>query len=468
MKTFVGPRLRQLRRENNETQAEMAKNLGVSPAYINLIEQNQRSLSIRILVGLLENYGVDWQDVIGDQEDPNLKELSLALKDPLFHNAALEQRELRAALDSTPTLVSHFLKLHRDYRNLVDNMMRLGSERMPDEVLRSSPETVIHDFFRNNSNYFHELEAAASELSDEIKASNEDILTWLKSRLLERHKIEVLTGQVDEMHETLRIYDPHNNYIKLSEAFDYINKIFQLAHMMSFVEYEDLLDDMVSKISDQRENVINRAKVELANYFAAAVLMPYEEFLHVAQETRYDIDRLAARFEVSFEHVCHRLTTLQREGSKGIAFFFLRVDKAGNVTKRFNSTSFKIAEFGGSCPVWNMHTAFRTPGLIVPQFVELPEGDRFLTLSRTTERPTFSRNTQDRRLVISLGCSIDDAKEIIYAEPHNSVKEIDFSPIGINCHLCPREGYSQRAHQPLLMELNLDPTRRGGSRYDSS
>ena len=115
-----------------------------------------------------------------------------------------------------------------------------------------------------------------------------------------------------------------------------------------------------------------------------------------------------------------------------------------------------------------MHTAFRTPGLIVPQFVELPEGDRFLTLSRTTERPTFSRNTQDRRLVISLGCSIDDAKKITYAEPHNSVKEIDFSPIGINCHLCPREGCSQRAHQPLLMELNLDPTRRGGSRYDSS
>ena len=153
MKTFVGPRLRQLRRENNETQAEMAKNLGVSSAYINLIEQNQRSLSIRILVGLLENYGVDWQDVIGDQEDKNLKELSLVLRDPLFHNTALGQRELRAALDSTPTLVSHFLKLHRDYRNLVDNMMRLGSERMPDEVLSSSPETVIHDFFRNIASY---------------------------------------------------------------------------------------------------------------------------------------------------------------------------------------------------------------------------------------------------------------------------------------------------------------------------
>ena len=466
MKTFVGPRLRQLRRDHNETQAEMAKNLGVSAAYINLIEQNQRSLSVRILVGLLEHYGVDWQDLIGDYEDRSYKELSEAMKDPLFQNATLDQRELKTAIDSTPTLVDHFLKLHRDYRNLVDNMMRLGSERMPDEVLKSSPETVIHDFFRNNSNYFHKLEDAASELSDAIKTSNQDTLTWLKARLAEHHGIQVLTGQVDEMQETLRIYDPHNGYIKLSEAFDYINKIFQLAHVMCFVEYDDVLDDIVSTISDQRENVINRAKVELANYFAAAMLMPYDEFLTMAEATRYDIDRLAARFEVSFEQVCHRLTTLQRDGRKGISFFFLRVDKAGNVTKRFNSTSFKIAEFGGSCPVWNMHTAFRTPGVIVPQFVELPEGDRFLTLSRTTERPAFSRDTQDRRLVLSLGCSIDDAKKIVYAGPHGADTETEFSPIGINCHLCPREGCSQRAHQPLLMELNFDPTRRGGSRYD--
>src|SRR3546814_3562161 len=84
-------------------------------------------------------------------------------------------------------------------------------------------------------------------------------------------------------------------------------------------------------------------------------------------------------------------------GARGVPFFFLRVDKAGNVTKRFNATSFNIAEYGGACPVWNIHTSFRTPGVIVPQFVELPDGERFFTISRTTERPVFSRDTQDRR-----------------------------------------------------------------------
>ena len=61
-KTFVGPQLRQLRRERHQTQAEMAKVLGVSAGYVNLLENNERSLSLRLLMALADNYGVDWRD----------------------------------------------------------------------------------------------------------------------------------------------------------------------------------------------------------------------------------------------------------------------------------------------------------------------------------------------------------------------------------------------------------------------
>ena len=147
-----------------------------------------------------------------------------------------------------------------------------------------------------------------------------------------------------------------------------------------------------------------RLAVELTNYFAAALLMPYDALHALAEETRYDIDRIAAAFCVSVEQVCHRLTTLQRDGRRGVPFFFLRVDRAGNITKRFNATPFVLAEQGGSCPAWDIHGAFRTPGVIVPQFVELPEGEQFFTLCRTTDRPVFNRQSQDRRLVVALGC----------------------------------------------------------------
>ena len=148
-------------------------------------------------------------------------------------------------------------------------------------------------------------------------------------------------------------------------------------------------------------------------------------------------------------------------------FFFLRVDKAGNVTKRFNATSFNLAEYGGACPVWNIHTAFRTPGVILPQFVEMPDGERFFTISRTTDRPVFSRQSQDRRLALALGCELRYADKIGYAASFKREDSRLFSPIGINCHLCPRQACAQRAYQPLLVELPIDTNRRGDTRYES-
>ena len=141
------------------------------------------------------------------------------------------------------------------------------------------------------------------------------------------------------------------------------------------------------------------------------------------------------------------------------------MDKAGNVSKRFNATSFQIAEFAG-LPCVEFAYRFSHPGVVIPQFVELPDGERFFTISRTTERPAFSRDTQDRRLVLSLGCSVTHSDDVIYANAFMMKDQPEFSQIGINCHLCPREGCSQRAHQPLMTELTIDPNRRGGTRYD--
>lgn len=237
--------------------------------------------------------------------------------------------------------------------------------------------------------------------------------------------------------------------------------------MLCLVELPHLLNELTAQSGITQGTSLARCQVELANYFAADFLMPYEPFMQAAESTAYDIDRISARFGVSFEQACHRLTTLQRLGAQGVPFFFLRVDKAGNVTKRFNSTSFHLAEYGGACPVWNIHMAFRTPGVILPQFVELPDGDRFFTISRTADRPAMNFATQDHRLSVALGCELKYASKLGYAKSYNLNDQLMFSQIGINCHLCPRQACSQRAHQPVFMELPLDTTRRGNTRYES-
>ena len=466
-KAFVGSKLRQLRRDRGQTQAEMATVLGISAAYVNMLEKNQRSLSVSVLMTLSDNYGVDWKDLVSDKSSAILADLRAAIQDPFFSVNRPDLDELRAAVDQSPLLVEGFLKLYKSHHTTLEKMMQLGTERMPEELLRSSPETTIHDFFRDNSNHFDQLEQAAESLAREEPHEPDDVQFVLKRRLQQRHGFSVMTSPVEKMGDSLRIFDEEQKIIRLSEALDHQNRTFQLAHILCFTEFGDILTTLTAGANLHSPANVKRCHVELANYFAAAFLMPYETFITRAEETRYDLDRIASAFSVSCEQASQRLTTLQRDGRRGVPFFFLRVDKAGNVTKRFNATSFSIAEHGGACPVWNLHTSFRTPGVILPQIVELPDGERFLTLSRTTERPVYSMETQDRRLAISLGCEIKHARRIIYSSALDWSEDENVSKIGINCHLCPRRNCAQRAHDPIITELATNTTRRGETRYES-
>lgn len=466
-KTLIGPKLRQLRRERGQTQAEMADTLGCSTAYVNLLENNQRSLSVQMLMALSSAYSVDFRDLMKDESANRLADLRTVTRDPVFGEDAPDIQELRAAIDHAPKLVDQFLTLFRNHRAALEKFQRMGNEGMPEELLGSSPETIIHDFFRDHSNYFDDLEKAAENLRVEEPCDADDVYFVLKSRLKTKHGISVEIRRIDEMEDTLRYHDEAASVVHLSEALDHQNRVFQLVHVLCLIELSGTLEKLTANAEIESERGVARCQVELANYFAAAFLMPYKAFRAAAEQTSYDVDRLAAMFGVSFEQACHRLTTLQRRGNKGVPFFFLRVDKAGNVTKRFNSTSFTLAEHGGACPVWNIHTSFRTPGVIVPQFVELPDGERYFTISRTTDRPVFSKETQDLRLALTLGCEMKHAPKIGYAASFNLQNENLFSPIGINCHLCPRQACSQRAHQPLLIDLPINPRRRGNTRYES-
>lgn len=465
-KTMVGSRLRQLRRSSKQTQAEMARALGISTAYVNLLENNQRSLTVPMLMKLADVYGVDWRELANDATANRLADLRNALRDPVFGDDVADVQELRAAIDHAPRLVENFLRLHSVHRAALDKMMR-GGERVPENLLATSPESVIHDFFRRHSNHFDPLERAAEGLRTAEAIASDDVYAALKARLKRVHGISVRIATVEEMSEGLRYWNQPRRTVLLSEALDFQNRAFQLAHVLCLAECDEILDELTSAIPISSKAGRARCHVELANYFAAAFLMPYEAFYEAAERTSYDVDRLAAAFGVSFEQACQRLTTLQRDGARGVPFFFLRIDRAGNVTKRFNSTSFNLADHGGACPVWNIHSAFEAPGAVLPQFVELPGGERYFTISRTADRPVLGAAAQSRRLALALGCELRYASRIGYASQFNLKDSRLFSPIGINCHLCPRKACAQRAHRPLFFDLPVDKSRRGSTRYES-
>ena len=462
-KTFIGPHLRRLRRDRGETQAQMARALGISASYVNLLENNERSVSVAVLLRLLDTYGVDWRDIAEDDAASQLADLRAAMQDPLFAGTRPDLAQLRAALVHSPALAAAFLRLHGAYQAATDQLLSLADSSAP--ILATSPEAAVHDCFRRYRNHFRDVEAAAEAFWGATTIAPDDTYAALKARLRDRLGITVRVARVADLPGTLRMHDAARREIVLSEALDHPNRTFQLVHVAGLIEQGELFEAALARSGLTEPRSRARLRVELANYFAAAVLMPYEAYLAEARASKYDLDHLATRFGVSFEQACHRATAMQREGAQGVPFFFLRIDKAGNVTKRFNATGFHLAEYGGACPRLEVHTCFRVPGRIVPQFVEMPDGSQYFTFARTVDRPTFERHAQDNRLAVAMGCAVEHAAQIGYAEAF-MVGAAPMTEIGINCRVCPRHGCEQRAYQAAVLTEPVDERRRGVTRFD--
>ena len=464
MKTYVGPRLRRLRGERDQTQAEMAKALGISTSYVNLLEKNERSISVSVLLKLFEVYGVDWRDISDDEQTKQLADLRAVIHDPLFDQSRPDLPQLRAALAHCPDVAASLLIVHTAYQELTDRILS-GAGGNPRDLGATSPEALVHGFFRKRDNYFEPLEEAAETLASDGEPERDEVYSWVKARLKADFGVTVMLKSVADQPHSLRRFDAKKGEIHLSEALDYPNRIFQLLHVRCLVQCKEILDDLIADANLPDDQGRMRCRVELANYFAAAALMPYDRFYAEAMASKYDFDHLATRFGVSFEQACHRAITLRRPGAAGVPLFFFRIDHAGNVAKRFNSTDFVLAELGGACPRLQVHTCFRTPGRVVTQLVEMPDSSRYIVCSRTVDRPSTTRMSQDKRLSIALGCGEEHASSIGYADDL-SVSTAYATKIGINCRVCPRLHCDQRAQQAVVASAPIDENLRGPTKFE--
>jgi XRE family transcriptional regulator, fatty acid utilization regulator len=199
--------------------------------------------------------------------------------------------------------------------------------------------------------------------------------------------------------------------------------------------------------------------MSFANYAAGAIMMPYGRFLRAAEEHRYAIDRLCGQFGANVEQIAHRMTTLGRSGARGVPFFMLRVDPAGNISKRYAGENFPFSHFGGTCPRWSLHAAFQTPGQTIRQLIETPDGQRFFTISRTIERPIRPELRDDALLAIGLGCDVRYAPRIAYADGLD-LANTPATPVGPACSVCPRMECAYRAMPPAGRMLAVHENRK--------
>ena len=456
-KLFLGGRLKRLRRQLALTQTAMAADLGVSPSYLNHIERNQRPLSAQLLLRLAETYDVDLRDFTAAGGDASEAAVVEALTDPVFQGLAVPRHEVVQAIQDQPALSDAFLRL---YRAFADRRARSTDTPDPD-----SPADWVREYLQARKNHFPEFDALGETLAAALEAETpgEPFEGRARARLQSRHGLSVRTLPAEVMVEWTRRFDPHRQRLLLSETLGPASRAFAVAYQLAAAEHAAEIEATFAAAAPPA-TARPLLKVALTNALAASILMPYAAFHALAEETGYDLARLQARFGVSFEQAAHRLTTLSRPTARGVPFFLMRVDQAGNVSKRFAAGAFPFSRFGGACPRWRLHSAFRTPGRVITQIVETPDGKRWFTLARTVDRQGQDAFTEGQDLAIGLGCEITHAPRLAYARGLD-LSGPEVTPIGPACRLCPRHPCAERAAPPVDRPLAVDDWAKSISPY---
>jgi hypothetical protein len=512
----TGARIRDRRRERGLTQSALAAEAGISAPYLNLIEHDKRRIGGALLRRIADILEVDLGHLSGSDDARlahDLVELGRSLG-----TEALDESQALAFVARFPDWAQAFVQLHRRYREAADNALAL-SDRLsqdpalvelshavltqvtairsfaeilesygdlaPDEQSRfshiiaeqsdqlavsaremlsllggsqgpvrsSTPREEVDDFIIAHGNHYPRLETAADHLRAELLDGGGSLAAAVEDRLERRHALELAIDPA------ARYAQVRGERLVVPEGTPEASVRFLQARALAEFELGDLLNDLTRDPRLTTDEARARARAALARYAAGALRFPYDTVLGAADELRYDVERLAARFGASFEQIAHRLVTLRRPGAEGIPFAFLRADPAGNVSKPFSIAGLRMPRLGGTCPLWALHTAFAVPDRPVAQLVELPEGERYLFVARRVTKGTGPFGAPPVSFSVMLGCDAAYLDRIVYGDGFAG-RGIPATPVGFNCRSCRRTACTQRAFPPVL------PDQRAGAQAD--
>jgi predicted transcriptional regulator/DNA-binding XRE family transcriptional regulator len=450
-KLYIGRKIKELREKVGLTQSHFAKSIGISPSYLNQIENNQRPVSAAIILQLAEKYNVNPIDLSPSASQRLLSGLADVLSDPLLRQLAVSRQDQKLIAQNVPNAARALMAMHEAYRRANEQLMLSTTNQGAASLL--TPYDEVRDFFHFADNYFDSLDRSAEDSARSIFASGADKLTALVSHIGSEMGIETrfepLEGGI------LRRMDKRNARLIINTSLNTPSRIFQLAYFIGWQSFSGEFTKIIAGSTLHSQEAKEIGRIGLANYFAGALALPYAEFAVAAKEARHDIELLSHRFTASAEQIAHRLSTLQRPGHKGIPIFFAKIDRAGNITKRHSASSLQIARYGAACPLWNAYTAFESRGDFVRQLAEMPDGTQYLSVATETSGTKSGYGVQRPRFAIVFGCNIEDAKHFVYAQGLDISARSAFEPIGVSCRVCTRSACQQRAVPPIQAALHF-------------
>ncbi|QNH96686.1 acetate metabolism transcriptional regulator RamB [Corynebacterium anserum] len=483
-RTFVGSRLRQLRKERDISQAQLAKTLNLSASYVNQIEHDVRPLTLKVLERITKAFGVDATFFSTEDHTRLLAELQDVVMDREICPTPVDVTELAALVRNHPTVARSMVNMHSRYRNVSDKLTLATEERIQGSAVMSitprgelfgrasgpeafsMPHEEVRDYFYSRQNYVDVLDVQAEKLSNTLNLGNmrihhtEEIIA---ERLRNKHGVSV--KHLPQMGDTQHQFNPDTRQLFVSSKMRPGQIAFRLATELAYLEAGETIASLVELGHFTSESSQLLASRGLATYWAAALLLPYGHFHASAEESRYDLEFLMRDYGVGYETVCHRLSTLQRPSQRGIPWTFVRVDRAGNMSKRQSATGLHLSNSGGTCPLWNVYETFSYPGKIMRQMAQMPDGRTYLWIARTVNHHRAAWGQPGKMFAIGLGCELRQASRTVYSDGLDLNDLSAATPIGSGCRMCPRTDCPQRAFPPIDRPIDVDAHRSTVSPY---
>ncbi len=444
---YAGARLRRLREERRLTQAALAKSLDLSPSYLNQLERDQRPLTIPVLLKLNTTFDLDVHFFAADSDARLVSDLHDVLMDAAGGQSA-PVAEVEDLATRQPELAKVVVAMHRRLRATTDQLDLLSARMATPTGAPGVPTPYedVRDFFYDHHNHIARLDTAAEHLFEQSGLTIGSLDRQLARIAEERAGVTVLVrGDGADPSVPRRHYDPETRTLTLARRLHPGQRAFQIGITLAFLVYGAELDAVLSENPSLSGESRALARLGLAKYFAGALVLPYGRFLRSAEELHYDLDLLCLRFEVGLETICHRLSTLQRQGQRGVPFFFVRTDRAGNISKRQSATAFHFSRVGGSCPLWVVYEAFTHPGRTLTQIAEMPDGRRYVWIARTTSVMPHGFGSAAKNFAIAIGCDVEYADRLVYSSRLRLDDPTATVPIGAGCKVCERPTCAQRA-----------------------
>ena len=466
----IGPKIKSFRRQLGLQANKLAEQLGISASYLNLIESGKRKIDGDLLLKVCEELKIELSDLTNKSDLNLVNDISELLDDKLFEDLDIVGPEVKDLVNTNPKIAKALIKLGDNFKqkdheiiNKVENL----SGKIIDSRKTAFPGEVISDFLQEKKNYFPKLEEFANNVFEKVQKNNRTRYVALCEFLKTEYSITVKDVIPDEGKPFSKIFDKNKKELLLSDYNSLETKKLHAAAQIAQEGAMKEINDYLSEFKFPTEESKRLTQIALLNYCGAAILMPYKLFHSECKKLKYDLELLQNTFATSFEQVAHRVTSLQDPKLPGIPFHFLRVDVAGNISKRFSLSGIEIPRYGGACPRWNVYSAFSRPGVIQAAVSKMTNGEKYVCIARTVEKGVGRYGQKKSMLSIGLGCEAKYAKDFVYTENLSLSDKKTEIPIGVSCRTCDRLDCSQRAFPPLHKKFDVDVNARGVSVYVS-